>query len=152
MYRKKIKFEIAEYIEKKELYEACDFREVSYKEKGIHCYVTFEIDNHAPHHEELKSMAKSLKRKGPSFYPVFIFVFLSFVLLSTFVVLLVKSQHQEFEFDFWTNVLSFLFPAVFCLMITVIYTIAYFKINERYILEGPIVRETFLEKVEAIKK
>ena len=152
MTRKKIKFEIAEYTEKKELYEACGYQEIAYAENGIHCNVTFEIDNREKHYDELKRLAKTLKRKGPPFYPVFIFVFISFVLLSVFMVLLVKSIHHDIKFETWINVLTFLLPALLSLGLGVLYTILYFRINQRILLEGPVVREDFLKKVEQIKQ
>lgn len=150
--KNKLKFQISEYREKKELYEACGYQEVKYYEKGINCIVTFEIDTAAPHYLELKQAAKELRRSGPPYYPTFIFVGLSFIFLSIFVVLLINSVHKNIDFELWANIVSFLLPAVLFLAATVIYTYFYFKINERIISSAPFSKEEFIKKIETIKQ
>ena len=59
MIRKKIKLTIPQYRERKEVYEALGYKEISCIEKGINAHVVYEIDENAPHYLELKNTLKS---------------------------------------------------------------------------------------------
>ena len=145
-------FEISEYREKKELYEACGYKEVVYKEKsGIHCYVTFEADKNMPHYKELKQVANSLKKKGPPFFPTLIFVAIAFALLTVFLLNLISNIHNKTQFDV-NNIFYYVIPAGASLLVAVIYTIYYFHKNQEILLEQPLTKEEILKKIEDIKQ
>lgn len=132
---------IPEYRERKEIYELLGYKEVSYKEKGIHCFVKMEIDNNNKYYGKMMNLEHQIYRKGPPFFPIFIFIGLSFALLSTFVILLAQSWRDKTTFDLTTNALIFLLPAFASLLGTVIYTYFYFGINKQIVESKTLSKE-----------
>lgn len=149
MIRRKIKLTIPQYRERKEIFDALGYREVNYLEKGINAIVTQEIDENEPHYVELRKFERGLYRKGPSFLPIILLVFIAFALLSTFVILLAQ---QGQSFDLTSNALSFLLPAFTVLFLDVLYTYFYFSINKRIIEKSKVSKPSILSYIESIKK
>lgn len=130
----KKKMTIPEYRERKPLYETLGYKEIDAKEKDYKITVTMEIDETDKHYPELMKLERRIFRKGPPFFPVMIFVVLSFVLLSVFVIILARDKAS---FNLTYNALSYLLPAFTSLALAVVYTILYFSINKRIIDETP---------------
>ena len=149
MKTKKIKLTIPEYRERKDVFLALGYKEVDYKEKDFKAYITLEIDENEPHYNELHQFEKRLYQKGPSFYPILLFVVASFVFLSIFVILFAQ---QKGSFDLVTNALGFLLPAFIFLLLDVIYTYFYFSINKKIIERGHPNKEAILKDIESIKQ
>ena len=148
--RKKVKLTIPQYREREEIFKALGYREIRYNEKGIHAYVTMEIEDNSPYYSELREYERTLFAKGPSFVPILLLVVIAFTLLSTFVILFAQ---QKGNFDLVTNALAFLLPAFFCLFLDVIYTYFYFTINKKLIDKGGyLTKEQILQQIEEIKK
>lgn len=150
MVRKKVKITIPQYRERKEIFEALGYKEVSYREKGIYSYVELEIDENEPHYAELMSFERGLYRRGPTFLPIIILVILAFALLSVFVIRL--AQARGGEFDLIVNALSFLLPAFTLLLLDVIYTYFYYSVNKKILDRGVPNKQAILESIEEIKK
>ena len=148
MISRKVKLTIPQYRERKEIFDAIGYKETAYIEKGSHAFVTHEIDENAPHVNELLKFEKTLYQKGPSFAPIILFVVAAFVLLSIFVILLAD---QKSKFDLVTNALSFLLPAFTCMLLDVIYTYFYFVINRRIIERSHTTKTEILREIEEIK-
>ncbi len=148
MLTKKVKLTIPQYRERREIFEALGYKEVSCIEKGIYAHVKYEIDENQPHYQELRQFERTLFKKGPSFAPIILLVVIAFVLLSIFVILLAQ---QKSNFDLVTNAVSFLLPAFTCLLLDVIYTYFYFTINKRIIERGPQSKQDILKNIEIIK-
>jgi len=148
MIRKKIKLTIPQYRERKEVYEALGYKEISCIEKGINAHVVYEIDENAPHYLELKEYSKKLYRRGPTFVPIILLVVFAFVLLSVFAILFAE---QKENFDLTSNAVAFLLPAFLFLFIDVIYTYIYFAFNRRIIEAKFKTKEEILQNIEIIK-
>lgn len=148
MIRKNVKLTIPQYRERKEIFEALGYKEISYKEKDFCAYVSLEIDENIPHYEELRRLERSLYRKGPSFYPIILMIVVCFVLLSTFVILLAK---EKSNFDLVSNAIGLLLPSFAILLADVLYTYFYFSINRKIIERGHPTKESILESIEQIK-
>ena len=151
MIRKKKKFSVPEYREKKEIYEELGYKEVSYQEKGTRCYVTLENDQKDPHFYELRNYENSIWRKGPPFFPIIIFIVVAFTLLSIFVILLSISWKNSADFPLLANALSLLLPALLCMLGCVVYTYFYFDINKKILERGSPNKEEILARIKAIK-
>lgn len=148
MISKKVKLTIPQYRERKEIFEALGYKEVSCIEKGIYAHVKYEIDENQPHYQELRQFEKTLFKKGPTFAPIILLVVVAFVFLSVFVILLAQ---QKSDFDLVANAVSFLLPAFICLLLDVIYTYFYFTINKRIIERGPQSKADILKTIAIIK-
>ena len=148
MISKKVKLTIPQYRERKDIFEALGYKEVSCVEKGINAHVRYEIDENQPHYQELRQFEKTLFKKGPSFAPIVLLVVVAFVFLSIFVILLAQ---QKSNFDLVANAFSFLLPAFLCLLLDVVYTYFYFTINRRIIERGPQNKQEILKNIEIIK-
>ena len=149
MIRRKIKLTIPQYRERKDIFDSLGYKEVDYKEKGIKCIVTQEIDETDTNYPTLRQFEKRLYRKGPSFLPIIILVALSFSLLSTFVIFL---GAEKDKFDLTSNALYFLLPAFIFLGVDVIYTYFYFSINKKIIEEGHPTKADILKAIDELKK
>lgn len=145
----KKKMTIPEYRERKKMYELLGYKEVKVENKDYKTTVTFEIDETDKHYPELMRVERKLFRKGPPFFPVMIFVALSFVFLSVFVIILARDGDH---FDLVTNALSYLLPAFTTLALAVVYTILYFHINKKIIDETPELVNNLDIIVEEIRK
>ena len=139
---------LPEYRERKEIYKLLGYHEINMVEKNYHAIVTFEVDETDKHYPEIRKLEKKLYRKGPSFLPVIIFVGISFVLLSIFVVLMAIQGNQ---FNLLANALGFLIPAFVSLALAVIYTYLYLNINKRILEESPYLIENLESIVDTIK-
>ena len=73
---------------------------VRYNEKGIHAYVTMEIEDNSPYYSELREYERTLFAKGPSFIPILLLVIIAFSLLSTFVILFAQQKRSR-EHRLW---------------------------------------------------
>ena len=151
MITKRKKFSIPEYREKKGIYEILGYQEIDYKENGINCVVTLQIDENGKNYKALRKLEREIFPKGPSFIPILLLVALAFVLISVFVILLGRSIRDGVTFDLTTNFLEFLLPAFVILFLDVIYTLFYFKIHRMLIEKGSLSKEFIYEKVEEIK-
>lgn len=152
MKKRKIKFSIPEYREKKEIYEWLGYQELSSVEKGYKTTVTFEIDEKEPHYKELMEVERDLNRAGPPFIPIILFVIGAFILLSAFVLVFMHSIKYGENFDFIANSLSFLIPAFTLLLLDVVYTYFYFKINREILKKGRPTKEEIKEIIDKIKQ
>ena len=144
----KKKMTMPEYRERKSTYDLLGYKEVSVEDKGYKVIVTYEVDENDKHYPQLKRLERKLFRKGPPFFPVMIFVGISFVLLSVFVIILARDGQS---FDLTSNALSYLLPAFTSLALAVVYTILYFYINRRIIEETPYLRDNLASIVKKIK-
>lgn len=144
----KKKLTLPEYRERKEVYKTLGYKEISMEEKGYHAIVTYEIDETDKHYPAIKHLEKKLYRKGPSFFPVILFVATSFLLLSLFVIFYVVEGP---EFQLIPNALGFLIPAFASLALAVIYTYLYISINKRIIEESPYLKANLSSIVDSIK-
>lgn len=148
MIRIKKKLTLPEYRERKSVYETLGYKEISVVEKGYHAIVTFEVDETDKHYPAIKHLEKKLYRKGPSFFPVILFVGISFVLLSIFVIFMaVEGEH----FNLIANALGFLIPAFVSLALAVVYTYLYISINKRIVEESPYLKANLSSIVDSIK-
>ncbi len=148
MIRIKKKLTLPEYRERKSVYETLGYKEISVEEKGYHAIVTFEVDETDKHYPAIKHLEKKLYRKGPSFFPVILFVGISFVLLSIFVIFMaVEGEH----FNLIANALGFLIPAFASLALAVVYTYLYICINKRIVEESPYLKANLSSIVDSIK-
>jgi hypothetical protein len=148
MIRIKKKLTLPEYRERKPVYETLGYKEISVEEKGYHAIVTFEVDETDKHYPAIKHLEKKLYRKGPSFFPVILFVGISFVLLSIFVIFMaVEGEH----FNLIANALGFLIPAFVSLALAVVYTYLYISINKRIVEESPYLKANLSSIVDSIK-
>ena len=145
----KKKMTIPEYRERQKMYELLGYKEVKVENKDYKTIVTLEIDETDKHYPELMRVERKLFRKGPPFFPVMIFVALSFVFLSVFVIILARDGDH---FDLVTNALSYLLPAFTTLALAVVYTILYFHINKKIIDETPELVDNLDIIVEEIRK
>ena len=145
----KKKMTIPEYRERKKMYELLGYKEVKVENKDYKTIVTLEIDETDKHYPELMRVERKLFRRGPPFFPVMIFVALSFVFLSVFVIILARDGDH---FDLVTNALSYLLPAFTTLALAVVYTILYFHINKKIIDETPELVDNLDIIVEEIRK
>ena len=145
----KKKMTIPEYRERKPMYELLGYKEVSVETSDYKTVVTMEIDETDKHYPELMKVERRIFRKGPPFFPVMIFVALSFVLLSVFVILLARDGDH---FDLTSNALSYLLPAFVSLALAVAYTIIYFSLNKKIIEETPDLIKNLDIVVEEIRK
>lgn len=151
LYRRK-RFSIPEYREKKEIYELLGYKEVSYKEKGIHCYVKFELDETNKYYWKLRKLERQLFPKGPPFIPIVILVVIAFLLLSSFVIILARCIRDGVNFDLASNACAYLLPALIALFLDVVYTFIYLRINQRIIEERPTITIEFIkDRIEQIK-
>jgi len=149
MIRKKIKLTIPQYRERKEVFAALGYKEISCVEKGIYTHLTMEIDDTEPHYKELRKFEKTLYRKGPTFVPIILLVVGAFILLSIFVILLAQ---QKSNFNLTSNAIAFLLPAFTLLFADVIYTYLYFFFNRRIIEARYKTKEEILKNIELIKQ
>lgn len=148
MIRIKKKLTLPEYRERKSVYETLGYKEISVEEKGYHAIVTFEVDETDKHYPAIKHLEKKLYRKGPSFFLVILFVGISFVLLSIFVIFMaVEGEH----FNLIANALGFLIPAFVSLALAVVYTYLYISINKRIVEESPYLKANLSSIVDSIK-
>lgn len=145
----KKKLTLPEYRERKEVYETLGYKEVDAVEKGYKIIVTYEVDETDKHYSAIRHLEKKLYRKGPSFLPVILFVGLSFVLLSIFVILFIVNGREKF--NLLSNALGFLIPAFASLALAVIYTYLYFNINKRILEESPYLKANLSSIVNSIK-
>ena len=145
----KKKMTIPEYRERKKMYELLGYKEVEVKNSDYKTVVTLEIDETDKHYPELMKVERRLFRKGPPFFPVMIFVALSFVFLSVFVIILARDGEH---FDLTSNAFSYLLPAFLSLAAAVIYSILYFSINKKIIDETPELVDNLDVIVEEIRK
>ena len=152
MKRKKIKFSIPEYREKKDIYEWLGYKEISSVEKGYKTTVTFEIDDKEPHYKELMEVEKDLNRVGPPFIPIILFVIGAFILLSIYVLVFIHSIKYGEYFDFIANSISFFVPAFILLLLDVVYTYFYFRINREILKKGRPTKEEIKEIIDKIKQ
>ena len=148
MIRIKKKLTLPEYRERKPVYETLGYKEISVEEKGYHAIVTFEVDETDKHYPAIKHLEKKLYRKGPSFFPVILFVGISFVLLSIFVIFMAV---QGDNFNLIANALGFLIPAFISLALAVVYTYLYISINKRIVEEAPYLKANLSSIVDSIK-
>ena len=148
MIRIKKKLTLPEYRERKPVYETLGYKEISVEEKGYHAIVTFEVDETDKHYPAIKHLEKKLYRKGPSFFPVILFVGISFVLLSVFVIFMAV---QGDNFNLIANALGFLIPAFVSLALAVVYTYLYISINKRIVEEAPYLKANLSSIVDSIK-
>ena len=144
----KKKLTIPEYRERQEVYKTLGYKEVNVEEKGYHVIVSFEVDETDKHYSAIRHLEKKLYRKGPSFIPVILFVGISFLLLSLFVIFMAVEGDK---FNLLANALGFLIPAFLSLALAVVYTYLYFYINKRIIEEGPYLRDNLSSIVDTIK-
>lgn len=145
----KKKMTLPEYRERKGIYEALGFKEISVEDISQYkVRVTFEIDETDPCYPEIRKIERKLYRKGPPFSPVVILVAISFILLSIFVVLLAKEGEK---FDLVRYSLGFLLPAFACLALDVVYTFFYFHLNKKIIEEAPLNKEDITSIVNKIR-
>ena len=151
MITKRKKFSIPEYREKKSIYEILGYQEIDYKENGINCVVTLQIDENGKNYKALRKLEREIFPKGPSFIPIILLVAVAFVLISVFVILLGRSIRDNATFDLTANFLGFLLPAFVVLFLDVIYTLFYFKVHRMLIEKGSLSKEFIYEKVEEIK-
>ena len=148
MIRIKKKLTLPEYRERKSVYETLGYKEISVEEKGYHAIVTFEVDETDKHYPAIKHLEKKLYRKGPSFFPVILFVGISFVLLSIFVIFMAVEGER---FNLIANALGFLIPAFASLALAVVYTYLYISINKRIVEEAPYLKANLSSIVDSIK-
>lgn len=151
IYRKK-KMTIPQYRARKEIFDLFGYKEEKYVEKGQYAYVTFSLDENSKNYFELRMLEKKVFKKGPPFFPIFIFVGTAFVLLSIFAVYLAISVRYKTPFDLGDYSLGFLVPAGSCLLGCVIYTIFYFKINQKIVEKGVPSEEELAKMVHEITK
>ena len=118
MIKRKIKLTVPQYRERKEIFDALGYKEVSLVEKDLYCFVTQEIDESDPKYPTMRRFEKNLYRKGPTFLPIIILVFIAFTLLSCFAIFLAAEKDK---FDLVSNALYFLLPAFMFLGADVIY-------------------------------
>ena len=144
----KKKLTLPEYRERKEVYKTLGYKEISMVEKGYHAIVTYEIDETDKHYPAIKHLERKLYRKGPSFLPVILFVGISFIFLSIFVIFMAV---QGSQFNLIANALGFLIPAFVSLALAVIYTYLYISINKRIIEEAPYLKANLSSIVDSIK-
>lgn len=149
MITRKIKLTIPQYRERKEIFDALGYEEISCVEKGNVATVVQRIDNTNPNYPTLRKFEKDLYKKGPTFFPIILFVFFAFTLLSTFAIFLAAEKDK---FDLVSNALYFLLPAFLFLGADVIYTYFYFKINRRIIEKGHPTKADVLAHIEQLKK
>ena len=148
MIKRKIKLTVPQYRERKEIFDALGYKEVSLVEKDLYCFVTQEIDESDPKYPTMRRFEKNLYRKGPTFLPIIILVFIAFTLLSCFAIFLAAEKDK---FDLVSNALYFLLPAFMFLGADVIYTYFYFKINRRIIEQGHPTKADVLKAIEELK-
>ena len=151
MIKKVVHFSQPEYREKKEIYDILGYKEVDKKEYGYKVKVTFEVDESHKNYKELAKIEKSINVKGPIFLPIILFVIGAFVLLSVFVIEFAKSLHNGTDFDVVGNALAYLIPAFSLLLMDVIYTYFYFKINHRLMANPKPTLEEIKARLEEIK-
>ena len=144
----KKKLTLPEYRERKEVYKTLGYTEISMEEKGYHAIVTYEIDETDKHYPAIKHLERKLYRKGPSFFPVILFVAISFTLLSLFVIFYAIQGNQ---FNLIANALGFLIPAFTSLALAVVYTYLYISINKRILEESPYLKANLSSIVDSIK-
>ena len=149
--RRKIKFTIPEYREKKPSYLKMGYEEIDYQEKGIYTVVTLEINESREHYHELRKVEKCLTKKGPTFLPIILLVIGAFILLAIFTVYAARSLRDNADFDLTGNALAFLIPAGVLLLADVIYTSFYFKINQQLAERFNPTKEEFDAMVDKIK-
>ncbi len=149
--RRKLKFSIPEYREKKPAYLKMGYKEIEYKEKGINAIVTLEIEETKEHYYKLRELENLLNRKGPPFLPILIMVIIAFGLLATFTIFIARSLKYGLEFDLLSNALGYLLPAILFLTLDTVYTIFYFKINNKIITAYRPTPEEFDDLVDKIK-
>lgn len=153
MTKKRIKFTIPEYREKKEIYELLGYKEIATKEKGYKIYVTFEFDEKAPHYKEYKNIVNTyLRAKGPVFFPIILGMFLSFILLSCFTIVLGESIRNGTSFDLRQNALNWLLPTGITIVTNVAYTIIYFKLNQAIMARDKLTKEQISLMIDKINK
>lgn len=152
MKTRKIKFTIPEYREKKEIFEALGYQELSKKEKGYKVSVIFQIDDKNKNYKEIRELDRLINAKGPNFLPIVGFLICSFILLSVFVIRLAQSVRDGQSFDLVNNALSFLLPAFTFMLLDVIYTYFYFKMNQKIIARGKYTASDVKEMVKKINK
>ena len=145
----KKKMTVPVYRERKKMYELLGYKEVKVETNDYKATITFEIDETDKHYPELMKLERKIFRKGPPFFPVMIFVALSFIFLSVFVILLARDGEH---FDLTSNALSYLLPAFTCLALAVVYTFLYFSINKKIIEETPDLIDNLDIIVEEIRK
>ena len=146
----KKKMSLPEYRERQEIYKTLGYKEVNVEKTSEYkVIVTFEVDETDPYYPQIRKLEKKLYRKGPSFLPVMVFVGISFLLLSLFVIFLARDGDK---FDLLTNGLAYLLPAFLSLFLAVIYTYLYFTINKKIIEETPYLKENLKEIVQKIRK
>lgn len=145
----KKKMTIPEYRERKRLYELLGYKELNVETNDYKAFITLEIDETDKHYPELMKVERRIFRKGPPFFPVMIFVALSFVMLSIFVIFLARDGEH---FDLTSNALSYLLPAFASLACAVGYTILYFSVNKKLIQETPELIKNLDIIVEEIRK
>ena len=150
MIRIKKKLTLPEYRERKPVYETLGYKEISVEEKGYHAIVTFEVDETDKHYPAIKHLEKKLYRKGPSFFPVILFVGISFVLLSIFVIFM-ATEGETFKNNLVAYALGFLIPAFVSLALAVVYTYLYISINKRIVEEAPYLKANLSSIVDSIK-
>ena len=151
MITKRKRFTIPEYREKKEIYELLGYQEVDYKESGVRCHVTFQIDETSKTYHALRKLEKQIFPKGPSFAPILLFLVIAFILLSVFVIALARSFRDGTQFDLVAHALGYILPAFIFLLADVIYTFFYFKINQKILDNYNFSKEFIAEEVEKIK-
>ena len=149
--KRRIKFTIPEYREKKPSYLKMGYVEVDYHEKGVNAIVDLEIDTTPKRYRELRKLEKYLNKKGPTFWPIILFVAVAFALLTTYTILAARGIRGTGDFDFTANAIAFLIPAGLVLLGDVIYTYFYFKINQRIMERFNPTPEEFDEMAEKIK-
>ena len=148
--KKTVRFTIPEYKEKKELYRLLGYQEYYVKEKGYKVIVTYQIDTTKEKYREIKKVAKMVDSKGPVFYPIILLMFVSFILLSTFVIILADAIWNGTEFNVLVNCLSFVLPAFVTFLVNAIYAYFYFIINQKIMLYGKVSKEDIEARMKEI--
>ena len=149
--RRRIKFTIPEYREKKSAYLKMGYVEMDYHEKGVNAYVDLEINETPKRYRELKKLEVYLNKKGPTFWPILILVSAAFALLVIFTIIAARAIRDGIDFDFTANAIAFIVPAGILLLADTIYTFFYFKINQRIMDRYNPTIEEFDEMVDKIR-
>ena len=145
----KKKMTLPEYRERKEIYEALGYKEVEMKViSDYKVSVTFEIDENDPYYPTIRKIERKLYRKGPPFFPTIIFIVISFILLSVYVILLAKEGK---DFNVMEYFMAFTLPAIGVLLLAVAYTFFYFYTNKKIIEEAPLNKEDITSIVNRIR-
>ena len=118
----------------------------SMKEEGDKVSLTLQRDLSKEQYKKILDRVKLYKKSNVlSIVPLFVFISISVIFLTTFIVLMLNVKDKNFEV---INYLCFLFPGLILFLVSAIYSMVRIKSINSYIFSGKKIRDDIEAQVK----